>query len=243
VSEEDVNRDRVTISDAATLLGVHHNTVRKRVKAGVYDAEKVVTRSGPTWLITRESLANDPTNTPSTRGSQSLTGRVQSEDLERVLTDLVRVTEESREAAVEKEKKDRLVQTSMEYWKVQYDIHKHLIIIGVASIAGVTALLGGVFGGGSPTYFGMPADEGAAAWVRRVEIVVIFLGFLVSVLEASVALLTAASNIRRIKDVETDEDLAQLEQMPGYRRHRLMARFAYGIALGTLAVFVVASTS
>ncbi len=60
--------DRVTISEAATLLNVHPNTVRNRVKAGAYRAEKVVTERGPTWMIDRDSLT---TNTP-TNDSQQL---------------------------------------------------------------------------------------------------------------------------------------------------------------------------
>ena len=40
--------ERVTITEAATLLGVHPNTVRGRVKAGIYDAEKVATEHGLT---------------------------------------------------------------------------------------------------------------------------------------------------------------------------------------------------
>jgi DNA-binding transcriptional regulator YhcF (GntR family) len=52
--------DRVTIAEAATLLGVHPNTVRSRVKAKMYRAEKVVTERGETWMIDRNSL---PTNT------------------------------------------------------------------------------------------------------------------------------------------------------------------------------------
>lgn len=61
----EVNRDvrgtgRVTITQAATLLGVHPNTVRGRVKAGVYDAEKVATEHGLTWMIDHDSLVNNP---------------------------------------------------------------------------------------------------------------------------------------------------------------------------------------
>jgi hypothetical protein len=52
--------DRVTIAQAASLLGVHPNTVRNRVKAGAYDAEKVVTENGQTWMIARNSLLNNP---------------------------------------------------------------------------------------------------------------------------------------------------------------------------------------
>jgi hypothetical protein len=51
--------DRVTIAQAAALLGVHPNTVRNRVKDGVYDAEKVVTENGQTWMIARNSLLNN----------------------------------------------------------------------------------------------------------------------------------------------------------------------------------------
>jgi len=48
--------ERVTIAEAAALLGCHPNTVRYRVLAGMYRAEKVDTKSGPTWMIERESL-------------------------------------------------------------------------------------------------------------------------------------------------------------------------------------------
>jgi hypothetical protein len=63
--QSEVNNDvrasgRVTITEAATLLGVHPNTVRGRVKAGVYDAEKVSTEHGLTWMIDRATLVNPP---------------------------------------------------------------------------------------------------------------------------------------------------------------------------------------
>jgi hypothetical protein len=51
---------RVTITEAATLLGVHPNTVRSRVRAGVFDAEKVSTEHGFTWMINPDSLVNTP---------------------------------------------------------------------------------------------------------------------------------------------------------------------------------------
>ena len=50
----------VTISEAAALLGVHPNTVRNRVKAGIYEAEKVFTENGQTWMIDRDSILNNP---------------------------------------------------------------------------------------------------------------------------------------------------------------------------------------
>jgi hypothetical protein len=59
-------QDRVTIREASTLLGVHPNTVRKRVKDGVYEAEKVSTEHGFTWMIHRNTLLN----TPPTRDTQ-----------------------------------------------------------------------------------------------------------------------------------------------------------------------------
>jgi transcriptional regulator with XRE-family HTH domain len=48
--------ERVTIAEAAALLGYHPNTVRYRVMSGMYRAEKIDTEHGPTWMIERESL-------------------------------------------------------------------------------------------------------------------------------------------------------------------------------------------
>ena len=53
--------ERVTVAEAAALLGCHPNTVRYRVKVGMYRAEKIHTEGGPTWMIERESLTTwDP---------------------------------------------------------------------------------------------------------------------------------------------------------------------------------------
>jgi excisionase family DNA binding protein len=41
-------KQRITIREAATLLDVHPNTVRNRIKDGAIQAEKVVTERGPT---------------------------------------------------------------------------------------------------------------------------------------------------------------------------------------------------
>ncbi len=66
VNESVRGTGRVTITEAATLLGVHPNTVRARVKSGLYDAEKVSTEQGLTWMIDPDSLVNPPLP----RGSQ-----------------------------------------------------------------------------------------------------------------------------------------------------------------------------
>ncbi len=60
VNEDVRGKGRVTITEAATLLGVHQNTVRGRVKAGLYRAEKVATEHGLTWMIDPDSLVNEP---------------------------------------------------------------------------------------------------------------------------------------------------------------------------------------
>jgi hypothetical protein len=63
VNTDDALQGRVTIREASTLLGVHPNTVRKRVKDGVYEAEKVSTEHGFTWMIHRNTLLNTPPTT------------------------------------------------------------------------------------------------------------------------------------------------------------------------------------
>jgi excisionase family DNA binding protein len=77
---------RLTIREAATLLGVHYNTVSNRIKRGEIEAEKVVTERGPTWLIDPDSLI---TNT-SPSDSQQLVGRVPEEALTILAREIVR---------------------------------------------------------------------------------------------------------------------------------------------------------
>ena len=71
-------KERVTIREASTLLGVHPNTVRNRVKAGMYKAEKVHTERGETWMLDRNSLiTNTPTSASQQLVSQQAAGLVQ----------------------------------------------------------------------------------------------------------------------------------------------------------------------
>jgi excisionase family DNA binding protein len=64
---EGERQEGLTIRQAATLLNVHPNTVRNRIKAGAYKAEKAVTEHGETYLIPRSELERDsPTNNLST---------------------------------------------------------------------------------------------------------------------------------------------------------------------------------
>src|SRR5215213_8806977 len=72
----DANKDvrppsRVTITEAATLLKVHPNTVRNRVRAALYDAEKVSTEHGFTCMIERDSLVH----TPLSKASHTITSQ------------------------------------------------------------------------------------------------------------------------------------------------------------------------
>jgi hypothetical protein len=98
---------RLTIAEAATLLNVHPNTVRNRVRDGTYKAEKVVTRRGPTWMIDRDSLV---TNTP-TSASQQGGGPIGAQNLA-VVQELLRPFVEDlgrvREAlGAERERRER----------------------------------------------------------------------------------------------------------------------------------------
>jgi hypothetical protein len=49
--------DEVTLAEAAELLGVHPNTVRNRIRSGVYGARKVPSGAGPEiYLLKRAEL-------------------------------------------------------------------------------------------------------------------------------------------------------------------------------------------
>jgi hypothetical protein len=106
--------DRVTIGQAAALLGVHPNTIRNRVRAGVYDAEKVVTENGQTWMIERNSLLNKPLpkgsqQTPLQRQPQAevQTTEIVRELLRPFVEDLGRVREELGAERVRREQAER----------------------------------------------------------------------------------------------------------------------------------------
>ena len=89
--------DRLTIAEAAALLGVHKNTVRNRIKNGSYRAEMVQTERGPTYLIERESLlANLTTNTLSS-ASQELVSQQALEFVQELLRPFVSELGEVRE--------------------------------------------------------------------------------------------------------------------------------------------------
>jgi excisionase family DNA binding protein len=91
-------RDRLTIAEAATLLGIHKNTVRNRIKKGSYRAEMVQTERGPTYLIERESLLTNLTTNTLSSASQELVSPQAMELVQELLrpfvSELGEVTEE-----------------------------------------------------------------------------------------------------------------------------------------------------
>ncbi len=117
VNEDVRGKGRVTITEAATLLGVHPNTVRGRVKAGAYDAEKVATEHGLTWMIDPDSLVNKPLPrdlqvTPSQEvNPDAVTPMEMVQDLLRpFVEDLGRVREELGAERVRREQAERRVE-------------------------------------------------------------------------------------------------------------------------------------
>jgi hypothetical protein len=133
-------RERVTIREAATLLGVHPNTVRNHVKAGVYQAEKVFTERGPTWMIDRDSLT---TNALSSE-SQQLVGRVPQEALTILAREIVKeagLARNPEQEAAEKRRQE-FIEGVREYYKTQVDFFKHISTLSAATIVGFVAVAG-----------------------------------------------------------------------------------------------------
>jgi hypothetical protein len=119
--------ERATIAEAATLLGVHPNTVRSRVKAGVYRAEKVLTENGPTWMIDRDSLT---TNTPTTTSQQGVSGvpALQQEALQELARAIV------REAGIAQDPEEA---GRRENDKARADLWRTLAFLNTALLAGI----------------------------------------------------------------------------------------------------------
>jgi excisionase family DNA binding protein len=81
--------DRLTIAEAASLLGVHKNTVRNRIKKGSYSAEMVQTERGPTYLIERESLLTNLTTNALSSASQEVVSPQAMEFMQELLRPFV----------------------------------------------------------------------------------------------------------------------------------------------------------
>ena len=124
--------ERVTIAQAATLLGCHPNTVRSRVKAGMYRAEKVVTENGPTWMIDRDSLT---TNTPTTAPQQPVSGvpAMQQKALQELARQIV------REAGIAQ---DPEAQARLEGNKMSMEAAKTQLLVGSGLLVGMGAVVG-----------------------------------------------------------------------------------------------------
>src|SRR5215213_7489194 len=89
--------DRLTIAEAAALLGVHKNTVRNRIKNGLYRSEMVQTERGPTYLIERESLLTNLTTNTLASASQELVSQQAMEFVQELLRPFVSELGEIRE--------------------------------------------------------------------------------------------------------------------------------------------------
>src|SRR5215204_5671562 len=89
--------DRLTIAEAAALLGIHKNTVRNRIKNGSYRAEMVQTERGPTYLIERESLLNNLTTNTLSSASQEVVSPQAMEFVQELLRPFVTELGEVRE--------------------------------------------------------------------------------------------------------------------------------------------------
>jgi excisionase family DNA binding protein len=89
--------DRLTIAEAATLLGVHKNTVRNRIKNGTYRAEMVQTERGLTYLIERESLLTNLSTSTLSGASQEIVSQPAMEFVQELLRPFVSELGEVRE--------------------------------------------------------------------------------------------------------------------------------------------------
>jgi hypothetical protein len=95
----------VTAREAATLLGVHYNTIRNRIKTGLYRAEKFQTENGPTWMIERDSLID---NTPTSARQQAVSGvsAMQQEAIQELARAIVREAGLQRDPEIERVRED-----------------------------------------------------------------------------------------------------------------------------------------
>lgn len=103
-----MDKNTLTISEAATLLGLHQNTIRNRIKDGTLQAEKVATERGLTWMIDRDSL-NNLTNNTLPSASQAIVNPDVRDALQSVLEPFVKdLGDVCEELGRERERREQL---------------------------------------------------------------------------------------------------------------------------------------
>ncbi len=136
------------------------------------------------------------------------------EHLQEVLSKLVSQLEASREAAEEREKRDRLAQSQLEYWKARYDFAKHFMTLSLAAVAAFGALLGSDFI--DPTVWDpRPWVLGGAVYIpleRNFVIGGTFLCFIYAAIFAGSVAGRTRANIRRLGKMVTSAELAAYEE-------------------------------
>jgi excisionase family DNA binding protein len=157
------DKDSLTIAEAATLLGVHKNTIRNRIKNGTYKAETVVTERGPTYVIERSSLlTNLNTNTLST-ASQDIVSPQGMEFFQELLRPFVSELGEVREELGAERARREIEQERRE-------IAEQRATIAEARAADLEAKLGNLEPTADPNYEEPPFEEQPEVrrpWWRR----------------------------------------------------------------------------
>jgi excisionase family DNA binding protein len=110
----DRGSDRLTIAEAAALLGVHKNTVRNRIKNGSYRAEMVQTERGPTYLIERESLLTNLSNNTLSSASQEVVSPQAMEFVQELLRPFVSELGEVREELGAERARREMAETTLQ---------------------------------------------------------------------------------------------------------------------------------
>jgi hypothetical protein len=201
---------RVTISEAATLLDVHPNTVRNRIRSGMYSAEKVVTERGPTWMIDRDSLIANAL--PS--DSQQLVGRVPQEALTALAREIVReagLVRDLEAEAVEK-RREQFIEGGREYYKALVTYSKDMATLSGATLVGVTVV----------TRAFIPNPE--PVWLIYAACVLLFFATMFSSLD----MYLATFQLRRFSTLDAPTDLGELEEIQ--KRRRSVVGSAFGRA-------------
>ena len=122
----------VTAREAATLLGVHYNTIRNRIKTGMYRAEKFQTENGPTWMIERDSLID---NTPTSARQQAVSGVPAAQ--QEAIQELARAIVREAGIAGNPEQEARL-----ESSKMLAETAKTNVLLSSGALVGIAAMVG-----------------------------------------------------------------------------------------------------
>lgn len=126
-----------------------------------------------------------------------------------------------------KDKRNRLVQSGLEYWKAQYDSAKHFMTISLASTVAAGAIAGGVFIEYVRDYL----------YLTGSLLMLTFMFFLTCAVFSAIEMRNTSQQLWGMRDIDTEDDFYALIESSSFNSTRNLILITY--SLGIFCIYLL----